>query len=287
MCTPTQSGHTPVTCLCCVMLRNPSVVYPSEYPTDTPEPPLWSAAKRGCHPDVLSLISSEKGLEERGGYMHCSPLAIAAAHNHGDVVFELVGSGADLLSKDRYHIETALHSAVRQYNARTRYPDESKEVASMLIWAMVGRGLTLDSVDECGRTALHLAVADNNESIVRRLLDNGANISCRDCAGTTPLKHSILDHNVTIAAVLIEYGADVNERYHHGRMPLHLCTDNQAKELSLLLLKHGADLEAIDYSGLNALAIVSQHGWLDGVQIITTESAKQSSVYVKPVSGDI
>jgi ankyrin repeat protein len=181
--------------------------------------------------------------------MKCSPLAIAAAHNHGDVVFELVGSGADLLSKDLYHIETALHSAVRQYNARTSYTDESREVASMLIWAMVGRGLTLDSVDECGRTALHLAVADNNESIVRSLLENGANIKLRDVSGATPLKCSILDQNAGIAKVLLEYGADFDERYNFGITPLHLSTKNKDKIMTSLLLGYGAEIEAKDFGG--------------------------------------
>ena len=260
------------------MSRNPSVVYPSEYPTDTREPPLWLAAKRGCHEEVLSLISSENGLEGRGGYMHCSPVAIAAAYNRADVVFELVDNGADLLSKDRYHTETALHCAVRQYNARNRDTVDSMDVASILIWAMVGRGLTLDSVDECGRTTLHFAVADNNESIVRKLLDNSANISARDVAGTTPLKSSILNQNVDIVEVLIGYGADVNERYHHGRMPLHLCTDTRDGTLTRLLLTHGADLDGVDYGGLNVSALASQKGWLDGVGIITAESEKR----VKP-----
>jgi ankyrin repeat protein len=248
-------------------------MYPNEYPADTPETPLWLAAKLGCYDDVISLITSDHGVEGFGGYMHCSPLAIAAVHNHADIVLELVKHGADLLSKDRYHTQTALHATVRQYNARSSNLLERIDIASILIRAMVNRGLTLDSTDECGRTALHLAVADRNISIVRCLIDNGASISARDEAGMTALKYSIIEHNLGITKLLIESGADINERYHHGRMPLHLCVNTRVHELLRFLLANGADVHATDHGGLNAIAIASQQGWLDGVDIIKNESA--------------
>ena len=249
-------------------------MYPNEYPADTREKPLWLAAKLGCYEDVISLISAEHEVEGFGGYMHCSPLAIAAVHNHADIVLELVKHGADLLSKDRYHTQTALHATVRQYNARSSGLLERVDIASILIHAMVKSGLTLDSGDECGRTALHLAVSDSNEIVVRRLLDNGADIFVRDVAGMTALKYSIIEKNVCITKILIEYGADVNERYHHGRMPIHLCVNTRVPELLLLLLAHGADASATDNGGLDAIAIASQQEWLDGVNIIKGNSVK-------------
>jgi len=137
------------------------------------EAPLWLAAKKGFLEKVIQLISMEHEIEQCGGYNNCSPLAIATVHNKTAVVLKLIEHGADLLSKDRYFMETPLHCAVRKYNARK----EITNIASILIKAMKSNNVTLDAVDECGSTVLHLAVIDRNDSIVVELLENGANIS--------------------------------------------------------------------------------------------------------------
>jgi ankyrin repeat protein len=260
------------------MLRDSSVVYPNEYPIDVVEKPIWLAAKCGQCDEVLKSISNGEGIEERGGYMHCTPLLIASAYDNLDVVTLLIEHCADLLSKDLYYLETPLHASLRRYNARTADAKQGSEVSSVLINAMVKRGFTLDSVDECGRTALHLAVVDNNESMIKHLLNNGADISARDQAGTTALKYSILEHNLNVTLILIKYGVNVNERYHHGRIPVHLCTHSGTEELCRLLLAHGADIKAVDYGGLNALSIISQHEWVGGIDIINRESARRNEL---------
>ena len=155
------------------MSRSQRVIYPHEHPSGIMEAPLWLAAKKGNLEKVTQLIFLEHEIEERGGYNNCSPLAIATVHNKTAVVLKLIECGADLLSKDRYFMETPLHCAVRKYNAR----QDTTNIASILIKSMKSNNVSLDTIDECGRTALHLAVADRNDSIVVELLENGANIS--------------------------------------------------------------------------------------------------------------
>ena len=284
------------------MSRKPWVVYPNEYPLDAQESPLWLAAKGGCLREVMRLISNDKDIEEPGGYMHCSPLAIASMHDHSLVVLELLEHHADLLSTDRYFTETPLHCAVRHYNSRIKTSGEMQDqsakcnsklniipytgvtlksksngAACILIESMALKGVTLDTKDECGRTALHLAVADKNEEIVKRLLDSGADISVKDVANTTVLKHCILENDIHFAEILIGYGADVNELYNHGRMPLHVSIGCRLNELSKLLLVHGADIETNDFGGLNASALASQNGWDRGIQLIRTERLRRAN----------
>jgi serine/threonine-protein phosphatase 6 regulatory ankyrin repeat subunit A/serine/threonine-protein phosphatase 6 regulatory ankyrin repeat subunit B len=210
------------------------------------EAPLWLAAKKGHLEKVTHLISLDPNeIEQCGGYNNCSPLAIATVHNKTAVVLKLIECGADLLSKDRYFMETPLHCAVRKYNAR----QDTTNIASILIKAMELNKITLDTIDECGRTALHLAVADRNDSIVVELLESGANVNVRDVSGATPLKCSIIDQTAGIAKILIQYGADVNERYNFGRTPLHLCTQYKDNIITSLLLGYGAEIEAKDFGG--------------------------------------
>ena len=282
------------------MLRSPFVVYPNEYPLDKQEAALWLAAKGGNLSEVIQLIACKKDIEERGGYMHFSPLAIASRNGHICVIEELLQHHADLRSIDSYFSETPLHSAVRHYNSRVKNPSgvhdqktcpsnattlnvakkcELNVAASMLIDAMALKGVTLDSTDECGRTVLHLAVSDRNEPIVRRLLDNGADISMKDVSGSTVLKYSIMENDMHFVSVLIEYGADINEIYNYGRMPLHLCIERHLNALSDLLLKHGADIEAVDYGGSNALALASQYGF--GVEMIRESGRRAGQLKVE------
>jgi ankyrin repeat protein len=227
------------------MSRSQRVIYPHEHPTSIIEAPLWLAAKKGCLETVTQLISMKHEIEKCGGYNHCSPLAIATVHNKTAVVLKLIECGADLVSKDSFFMETPLHCAVRKYNAR----QDTTNIASILIKAMKSKNITLDTIDECGRTALHLAVADRNDSIVVELLQNGANIKLRDVSGATPFKCSILDQNAGIAKILIQYGADVKERYNFGRTPLHLCTHYKDDIITSLLLGHGAEIDAKDFGG--------------------------------------
>ena len=280
------------------MSRKPSVVYPNEYPVNKTEAPLWLAAKYGRVLEVIRLIASKKNIEERGGYMHCSPLAIASLNDHGSVVSVLLEHHANLLSIDSYFSETPLHCAVRHYNSRVKPVSQTNDqiidlgtstnsgvvpvtTSSILIQAMVMKGLTLDAVDECGRTALHLAVADRNESVVRRLLDNGADISLRDVSGSTVLKHSILENDHLFVKLLVEYGANINEIYNYGRLPLHLCVQHRFEALSKLLILHGADIEVLDFGGSSALALASHYGWVNGIEMIRLEIAQRAKLKIE------
>ena len=283
------------------MTRKPWVIYPNEYPPDTQEAPLWSAAKNGCLREVMRLISKNNDIEEPGGYMHCSPLAIASLHDHSLVVLELLEHHADLLSTDRYFTETPLHCAVRHYNSRIKTPGGTQDLtaqrsteldrishpsvisksnlngaACILIGSMALKGITLDTQDECGRTALHLAVADRNEEIVKRLLESGADISVRDVAGTTVLKSSILEDDLHFASLLIGYGANVNEVYNYGRTPLHVSVGMRLHDFSNLLLLHGADIGAVDYGGQNASSLAFHHKWDRGIALIQTERVRRA-----------
>lgn len=59
----------------------------------------------------------------------------------------------------------------------------------MLVTNSAKNTYRLDAKDEEGRSAVHLAcLLDNNaESILEKLISNGANVNCRDEEGNTPL----------------------------------------------------------------------------------------------------
>lgn len=49
----------------------------------------------------------------------------------------------------------------------------------------------IDGKNQSGQTAVHLACQNGVESILKELIDKGANVNCRDKDGNTPLHVSI------------------------------------------------------------------------------------------------
>lgn len=79
-------------------------------------------------------------------------------------------------------------------------------------------------------------------SIVRALVNRGANVEARDTRGFTPL-HVAAEQNTTLAIVaLIQAGANVNARTTNGSNPLHVAAYYGSLEAAKLLRTCGASI---------------------------------------------
>ena len=75
-------------------------------------------------------------------------------------------------------------------------------------------------VDRAGRTPLHYAACDNQESEVIRLVSEGADVNTYDDAGWTPLHFAAQSKAARIAEILLNHGAQVNAMDANGNTPL-------------------------------------------------------------------
>ncbi|XP_061495076.1 ankyrin repeat domain-containing protein 54 isoform X1 [Rhineura floridana] len=103
-----------------------------------------------------------------------------------------------------------------------------------------------DGVDPCaaddkGRTALHFASCNGNDSIVQLLLDHGADPNQRDGLGNTPLHLAACTNHVPIITTLLRGGARVDALDRAGRTPLHLAKS----KLNILQEGLSQSLEAV------------------------------------------
>jgi len=87
----------------------------------------------------------------------------------------------------------------------------------------------------CGGSPLHIACGNGNESIIKYLIEHGANINGEDEWGETPLHHACENGHENIVEYLIEHGADFNKENEWGETPLHLAYISGCERIISLL----------------------------------------------------
>jgi hypothetical protein len=140
-------------------------------------------------------------------------------------------------------------------------------------------GADLDVRGLLGRHPLHGAAHFGNFEVVRKLIEyDPAYINAREKGGgETPLYWASAGENLkdsSVVRLLLEHGANINARGSTGWTPLHRASFNGAPEVVRVLLEHGADVEAKDYYGETALQVAADQGEDEVVELLREHGAK-------------
>ena len=258
---------------------------------------LMFAARQG---DVASArLLVEAGVE----VSHSSPeygsaLVAAAASGHEEFARFLLDRGADPNAADRWGF-TALHYALRE--GITAIGMMRERILTDSYWlrpglpglvqpllehgadpnARVGDGFpafdyppfarttgnSMPQIRQPGATPFFLAAASLDASLMRLLLDHGADPLLATAEGTTPLMaasgigrledltEAEKQKALAAARLALEFGSDVNAANQDGRTALAAAAFVGANGVIQLLAEHGVDLEAKDRYGQTALSI--------------------------------
>lgn len=87
--------------------------------------------------------------------------------------------------------------------------------------------MTPDATNEDGLTALHQCCIDNNEAMMRLLLDHGANVNAEDSEKWTPLHAAATCGNLNLVRILIQRGANLLAVNGDGNMPYDICEEER------------------------------------------------------------
>lgn len=103
---------------------------------------------------------------------------------------------------------------------------------------------SINSTDRSGATLLMRAVVCNDELLVRKLIEMGADVNIIDDAKYSALHFAVQNGNRGIAVDLIKVGADVNAQDENGNSPLLSAPSRSTPEgvvMTDLLIKNGAN----------------------------------------------
>lgn len=194
--------------------------------------PLHRAAANGHASSLRSMLRPGVNLDPENPQGE-TPLHVAVIENQRECVRLLLGAGANIGALTAYGW-SPLHVAARHGRLQIigDLLDEWHE--------------PVDTPDENGRTALHLAARFGYPETALLLLEAGAQATLADGAGMTPLHFAAESGVDATVSLLIERGASVAARDNAGRTPEMAALSKRHLELGrrLQVLREQSVLDA-------------------------------------------
>lgn len=130
---------------------------------------------------------------------------------------------------------------------------------------LISRGAEVNAPDEDGRTPLMLAIlTDDPESkMIELLISNGADVNISDAGQHwTALHFAARDQSESIVRILLEAGAEVDPVDVFGNTPLWRCVMSPGTNLQIVeaLLQSGADPYRKNKSGSSPIDVATTLG---------------------------
>ena len=181
----------------------------------------------GMNPNVKEPISQ------------AAPLIASSARGDIEIVRTLLNARAEVNAKDRGGY-TPILRALEKSNL---------EIADLLL---ARPEIDLNAQGASGVTVLMQYVGLNNDEMVRKVLDRGANVDLQDSDGDTSLHRAAQSGNVKILDLLLARGAKPDVKNKVGGTPLMWAAVFGHQDAARALLEKGADPSLKDNQGRTA-----------------------------------
>jgi len=138
--------------------------------------------------------------------------------------------------------------------------------------------LDINNVDEHQRTALQAACSQDCLSIVKILLEKGADVAVATNDGLTPLHIASSNGHTEAVKALLEKGADITVTGNNGSSPLYLASSNGHVEVVKVLLEEGADAALVNKDGFTPQYIATCGGYVEVVKVLLEKGADATAI---------
>ena len=114
--------------------------------------------------------------------------------------------------------------------------------------SLLARGADVHHIGDPERnyTPLHRASLNGRTSVVKLLIESGANLECRSKLGSTPLHLAAQEGHLAIARLLVNSGARTDATKRDGGMPIHQAAKNNRHQiLTYLVTEAGVSVNVV------------------------------------------
>jgi ankyrin repeat protein len=122
-----------------------------------------------------------------------------------------------------------------------------------IVQLLIDAGADLNKTDNMGNAPLMAATSAGRQDIAQRLLKAGANVNEEGKYGGA-LHQAVENNHEKLVKLLLEAGADVN-KVGNGQTPLHIAALKGNSEILKLLLDAGADVSKVNFLGDTPLSV--------------------------------
>lgn len=223
--------------------------------------PLHIAVASACEPVVARLLAARANpnIADNNG---STALHMAVKNGSAPIIARLLTAKADPNLMDNSK-NTPLHVAIRYrfQPAITRLLADPR--------------CDVNTAKPSGSTALYSAVELGNESLVRQLVESGADVNkVSGRKKEVPLRKAIASGCRPLIEFLISSGADVDARDADRVSLLHVAVEQGDKATMLLLLRKGACVDARDKAKLTPLHYAARKGRKSLVELLVSNGAR-------------
>uniref|UniRef100_A0A2K5DMV1 Ankyrin 2 n=1 Tax=Aotus nancymaae TaxID=37293 RepID=A0A2K5DMV1_AOTNA len=169
----------------------------------------------------------------------------------------------------------------RKFNTMNRNSDSN---ASFLRAARAGNldkvveylkgGIDINTCNQNGLNALHLAAKEGHVGLVQELLGRGSSVDSATKKGNTALHIASLAGQAEVVKVLVKEGANINAQSQNGFTPLYMAAQENHIDVVKYLLENGANQSTATEDGFTPLAVALQQGHNQAVAILLENDTK-------------
>ena len=124
-----------------------------------------------------------------------------------------------------------------------------------------------------GTRPLHLAAGHDSETLVRLLLEHGAEIDATDRKGDTPLHYAVLKRSTNAGEALLRRSPNLAWKNAFGKTSLHVASEGGYNDIMEKLLNWDTNVNAYDDDGNTSLHLALCHEHVSAAELLVKKGA--------------